>query len=93
MLSLGSNTAEHQQKIWTILTEYYSGVGREERKGGKERGRESKAGTVTTYKQSKDKMFCSSCMYRDQAGHTWIPGVSRDVVLAPYQIYLQVLPV
>ena len=44
-----------------------SGVGREERKEGK-RERESEAGTITSYKQSKDKMFCSSYMYRDQGG-------------------------
>lgn len=45
----------------------YSGVGRKESNEMKER--ESQAGAVTTYKQSKDKMLCSSCMYRDQAGH------------------------
>ena len=69
MLSLGSNTAEHQpqkKKKKDNTYKSYSGVGRKERKERKER--ESEAGTVMTYKQSKDKMFCSSCMYRDQGG-------------------------
>lgn len=81
------------RKIWTILTNIIilKLVAKKGKKGReRERERQSEAGTVTTYKQSKDKMFCSSCMYRDQAGHLGFLA-SAGMLSYSYLSFLQIL--
>lgn len=73
---------------WTMLTyNFYSGLGREERKEGKERENQKQERLRLI---SKARTRCSAvvvCIVTRRG--SWIPGVSRDVVPCSYQTQIR----